>query len=79
MASSSTADPGSTTSAAYVAGYNGGIIFGAIGTDTLVNYGTVSGYSGFVGASLLTGTVINGASGATGAVDQKAAFRTTGS
>jgi hypothetical protein len=60
--------PGGTVSAAYIAGYNGGIIFGATGTDTLVNYGTVSGNLGFVGASLLTGTVINGASGVTGAL-----------
>ncbi|WP_158922592.1 Hint domain-containing protein [Acidisphaera sp. S103] len=60
--------PGGTVSAAYIGGYNGGIIFGATGTDTLVNYGTVSGNLGFVGASLLTGTVINGASGVTGAL-----------
>ena len=59
--------PGGTTSAAYINGYNGGIIFGPTGTDTLVNFGTVAGDEGFVGASLLTGTVINGASGVTGA------------
>ncbi len=58
---------GGSASTAFIAGYNYAIKFGAIGTDTVVNYGTISGNPGTVAVTMATGTVINGPSGATGA------------
>ena len=59
---------GATASTAQIAGYNYAIQFGTTGTDTLINYGTVSGLPGTVAVALTTGTIINGPSGATGAL-----------
>jgi hypothetical protein len=59
---------GGTASTAFIGGYNYAVQFGATGTDTLMNYGTVSGLPGTVAVSLTTGTIINGPSGATGAL-----------
>jgi hypothetical protein len=59
---------GGTASTAFIAGYNYAVQFGATGTDTLINYGTIDGHPGTVAVSLTTGTLINGPSGATGAL-----------
>jgi fibronectin-binding autotransporter adhesin len=57
---------GGTVSSAYIAGYGGGVKFGATGTATFVNYGVVYGQGGQA-VVLTNGTVINGLSGATAA------------
>ena len=57
-----------TASTATILGYNYAVEFGATGTDTLTNYGTINGSPGTVAVSMYTGTLTNGASGATGAV-----------
>jgi hypothetical protein len=59
---------GGTASTAFIGGYNYAVQFGATGTDTLFNYGTISGAPGTVAVAMTTGTVVNGASGATGAL-----------
>jgi hypothetical protein len=59
---------GGTASTAFIGGYNYAVRFGATGTGTLNNYGTISGAPGTVGVAMATGTVVNGASGATGAL-----------
>lgn len=59
---------GGTASTAFIGGYNYAVQFGTTGTDTLMNYGTINGAPGTVAVSMYTGTVVNGASGATGAL-----------
>ena len=59
---------GGTVSTAYIEGYSGGINFGPTNAGTLINYGTVSGHPGAQAVSMTTGTVVNGLSGATGAL-----------
>ncbi len=57
-----------TASTATILGYNYAVQFGATGTDTLTNYGTINGSPGTVAVSMYTGTLTNGASGAIGAL-----------
>jgi hypothetical protein len=62
---------GGTASTATILGYafhTGAVQFGASGTGTLVNFGTVRATTGNTGVVATNGTVINGASGATGAL-----------
>ena len=62
---------GGTASTATILGYafhSGAVQFGASGTGTLVNFGTVRATTGNTGVVATNGTVINGASGATGAL-----------
>ncbi len=57
-----------TNSTATIVGYSGAVRFGASGSDTLINSGTVNGSPGKPGVIMTTGTVINGSPGATGAL-----------
>ncbi len=57
--------PGGTVSSAYISAYQNAVQIG--GTGTLINYGIIHGYGGATAVVLADGTVINGASGATGA------------
>jgi hypothetical protein len=59
---------GGTASAAYILGYRYGVQFGASAAGTLTNFGTISGNPGNPAVLLTTGTLINGPSGATGAL-----------
>lgn len=59
---------GGTVSAAYIGGYQGGIYSGSSDAVTVTNFGTIAGTPGNTGIILNTGTVINGPSGATGAL-----------
>ena len=58
---------GGTASSAYIAGYSGGIRGDKSTNTTLTNYGTVSGTVGYA-IQIFNGTVVNGPSGATGAL-----------
>ncbi|HET6607782.1 MAG TPA: hypothetical protein VFG62_13975 [Rhodopila sp.] len=59
---------GSTVSSAYIGGYRYGVKFGAGGAGTLTNFGTVSGVTDHPAVLMTTGTIVNGPSGATGAL-----------
>ena len=59
---------GGTVSTAFILGYNNGVRFGASGAGTLTNYGTVSGDPGNPAVAMASGTIVNGPSGATGAL-----------
>ncbi|MDR3537185.1 MAG: hypothetical protein P4L71_11860, partial [Acetobacteraceae bacterium] len=73
---------GGTASTAYIHGYGVGVQFGAGGAGTLTNYGTISGLPGHQAVIMATGTVVNGPSGATGALirggDQTSAILISG-
>jgi hypothetical protein len=59
---------GGTASTAYILGYQFGVQFGSSDAGTLTNFGTISGNPGNPAVMLTTGTIINGPSGATGAL-----------
>jgi hypothetical protein len=58
---------GGTASTAFITAYGVGVKFGAAGTGTLVNYGTIFYGQGAPAIELTNGLVINGPNGATGA------------
>lgn len=64
---------GGSASAAYILGYSGGVRFGSSGPGTLINYGTISGDPGSPAVLMATGIIINGPSGATGALIESGA------
>ena len=59
---------GGTASSAYILGYDYAVKFGGSAAGTLTNFGTLSGNPGNPAVLLTTGTIINGPSGATGAL-----------
>jgi hypothetical protein len=59
---------GGTASSAYILGYRYAVQFGAAAAGTLTNFGTISGNPGNPAVVMAAGTLINGPSGATGAL-----------
>jgi fibronectin-binding autotransporter adhesin len=58
---------GGTVSSAYIASYRYAIRVGSANAGTITNFGTLNGESG-VGARVVNGVIVNGPSGATGAL-----------